>query len=484
MNPTALSLTQAHKLLRSKEISSLELVTAYLDRIRKYNSELNSYVLVNEEYAIAEAKKRDASGDFSHPLAGIPYALKDNFCSKESISQAGSHILDGFQAPYEATVVQKLREHGAIILGKTNTDEFTMGASTETSYFGPTKNPWDLSRVAGGSSGGSAAAVAADLSVFALGTDTGGSIRQPAALCGCVGLKPTYGRNSRYGVMPMVSSLDTIGPLTKTVEDTALLMQVLAGRDIHDSTTADVPVPDYMNGLKKDLKGLKIGLPQEYFVDGMAEGVKKSVNDAIEVLKKLGAEVIKVNLPHTKYALAVYHTVGPLEISANMARFDGIRYGLKGEGAKDLVDYYRKVRNAGFGEEVKIRITIGRLIDAIGYADKFYKKARQVQALMKRDFDQAFEKVDILVAPTSPTVAFKIGEKTHDPVAMYLSDIFTMPINLTAMPAISVPCGMSEDLPVGLQFIGKQFDEETVLRAAHQYEKAVEWSGLKPSLLN
>lgn len=479
---TQLSLTQTHEKLKSKEISCVELVQAYVDRIKKYNDDMNALVAVNEEYALEEAKQRDEGGGFSHPLAGIPFVLKDNYCSDESVSQAGSHILDGFQAPYDATSVKRMKDCGAIVLGKGNTDEFTMGASTETSYFGVTKNPWDLERVAGGSSGGPAASVAADLCVFSLGTDTGGSIRQPASLVGCTGLKPTYGRTSRYGVMSMASSLDTIGPLTKTVEDTALILKELAGRDVQDSTTADVPVPDYLEEIKKDVKGMKIGMPKEYFVDGMEEGVKKSIEEAIDQLKSLGAEIVEVSLPHTKYALAVYHTIGPLEISANMARYDGIRYGLKGEGAEDLVDYYRKVRNEGFGEEVKIRITIGRLIDAIGYADKFYKKARKVQALMKRDFDEVFEKVDVLVCPTSPSVAFKIGEKTHDPVAMYLSDIFTMPINLTGMPAISIPSRPSDNLPVGLQFIGNQFEEEKVLRVAHQYQIATEWASMRPEM--
>lgn len=479
---TQLSIVETNQKLKNKEISCVELTQAYIDRIKEVDPKLNSYVHHNEEGALEEAKKHDESGDFSNPLSGIPMSLKDAFCSTETPSTAASKILEGFQPPYDATSVKKLKENGVIILGKTNTDEFMMGSSTETSCYGPTKNPWDTDRVPGGSSGGPAAATGADLNVFSLGTDTGGSIRVPAAMCGCVGFKPTYGRISRFGVIAMSSSLDTVGPFTKTVEDAAITLNAMAGHDVQDKTTAEVEVKDYTQCLQKDIKGMKIGMPKELFGEGIDDEVRKAVEDAVKVLKDLGAEIKEVSLPHSKYSLSVYHTIVPLEVSANMARYDGIRYGMKGEDPKDLIDMYKKVRNAGFGEEVKRRIAIGRLIDAIGYSDKYYAQARKVQALIKRDFDEAFQECDTLVAPTIPSIAFKIGERVDDPMKMYMTDALVNPANLAAIPAISVPCGLVEGMPVGMQFMSPQFTEEIILQAAHNYEKATEWHKQKPNL--
>jgi aspartyl-tRNA(Asn)/glutamyl-tRNA(Gln) amidotransferase subunit A len=423
---TQLSLKDTHQKLKNKEVSCKELTQAYFDRIKLVDDKLNSYVCLNEEGALKQAEEIDTKGSFENPLMGIPISLKDSFCSTET--------------------------------------------------------PWDTSRVPGGSSGGPATATAADLNTFSLGTDTGGSIRQPASMCGCVGFKPTYGRISRFGVIAMSSSLDTVGTLNKTVEDAAIILNAMAGHDVNDLTTAKKDVPDYTANLNQDIKGMKIGIPKEFYLDGMESGVQKAVEEAIETLKKMGAEIVEVSIPHAKYTLSVYHTIVPLEVSANMARYDGIRYGLKGESPEDLIDTYKKVRNAGFGEEVKRRIAIGRLIDAIGYSDKYYSQARKVQALIRQDFNTVFESVDALVTPTSMMVAFKIGEKIDDPMKMYMSDLLVNPASVAAMPAVSVPCGFSKNMPVGLQFIGKQWDEETVLRVGHQYQLHTDWHTKKPSL--
>jgi len=481
-NLHTLNILEAHAKLKSKEISAEELTKACLNQIKKYNDKFNIFTVINEKQALQQSKKIDKESNFNHPLKGIPYALKDNFCSLDTPSTASSQMLEGFQSPYEATVVKKLKKVGAISLGKTNTDEFTMGSSTETSYYGPTKNPWDKNRVAGGSSGGPTAAVAADMCLFALGTDTGGSIRQPSALCGTVGLKVSYGRTSRFGVMSMASSLDTIGPIGKTVADTATILKTIAGRDIHDSTTPDIPVPDYSAALTGNIKGLKIGIPKEYFVEGMEIGVTKSVQNSIEKLKELGAEIINISLPHTKYVLPVYYVVASLEVSSNMARYDGIRYGLKSSKAKNLLDHYFQLRSKGFGSEVKRRVMIGTYIHSLGYDGAYYIKAQKVRTLLKQDYSEAYKKVDVILTPISPTTAFKIGEKHSDPITMYLCDIFTVSANLVGMPSISIPCGFSNNLPVGLQIIGPQFKEEIVLKTADAYEKNTTWHLQKPNL--
>ena len=490
--PNSLTITQAHEKLKNKEVSCTELVQSCLDAIDEKNPELNAVVYVNKDEALKKAKEVDTKGDFSHPLTGIPYLAKDVFCEKGVPTTGCSNILRGedggrtYRPPYDSTTTKRLNAAGAISLGKANTDEFTMGASTETSCYGVTKNPHDTSRVAGGSSGGPAAAVAADMCTFALGTDTGGSIRQPAGFCGCTGMRVTYGRTSRFGVMSMASSLDTIGALTKNAEDTATVLQTIAGHDHFDSTTSNRPVPDYRKSLTDGIKGMKIGLPKEYFIDGLDPEVEKSVREAAKKLEELGAKIVDISLPHTKYALATYYILCPSEVSSNMARYDGIRFGhsvsyndvtpssarLEAEARiEGLTEYYEKVRSEGFGDEVKRRIMLGTFALSAGYFDAYYRKAQKVRTLVKKDFEDAFKKVDAIVSPISPTPAFTIGSHTDDPVAMYLEDIFSVPQVLAGIPCISVPCNESKnDLPIGLQIMGKQFDEEGVLSVAYAYQ--------------
>lgn len=482
-----LTIAQAHEKLRSKEISAEDLVKASIDRIEAVNGELNAVVHKNFDRALDTAKKVDAAGVFDHPLTGIPYIAKDVFCEEGVPTTACSNILRNngkdYTPPFNSTTTNRLNAVGAISIAKANTDEFTMGASTETSCFGPTRNPWDTSRVAGGSSGGSAAAVAADMSIFALGTDTGGSIRQPAGFCSCTGIRTTYGRTSRFGVMSMASSLDTIGPFGKTVEDLAIILQAIAGKDPMDGTTGNVTVPDYRAALTGDVKGLKIGLPKEYFIDGMHKDVEASVREAAKVLESLGAELVEISLPHTKYAVATYYVITPCEVSSNMARYDGVRYGHSVEAPKDLIEYYHRVRSEGFGTEVQRRIMIGTYALSAGYYDAYYRQAQKVRTILKQEFDDAFKTVDLILSPTSPTPSFKVGAHADDPVAMYLEDVFLCAQPMAGIPCMSVPCGFSSDnLPIGLQLMGRQWDEATVLRAGDAYEKATEWHKQKPKL--
>ncbi|TSC90935.1 MAG: aspartyl-tRNA(Asn)/glutamyl-tRNA (Gln) amidotransferase subunit A [Parcubacteria group bacterium Gr01-1014_2] len=480
-----------------KEFSPEELRGEFLKLIKKENSKLNAYLEVFRKAGPASphphsAQSADlrAMGDpqSSHPLSGVPCAIKDNILIDGTRCTAGSKILENYVSVYDATVTKKLREAGAVFLGKTNLDEFAMGSSTENSAFGPVKNPHDLTRVPGGSSGGSAAAVAAGMAVFALGSDTGGSIRLPASFCGVVGLKPTYGRVSRFGLMAMASSLDQIGPITKNAYDAALVLNVIAGQDRFDSTSALKEVPDYTSGIDKSIKGLKIGIPKEYFAvpseasgegggKGLDDDVRNAVNKAISRLQNLGAEIIDISLPHSEYALAVYYIIMPCEVSSNLARYDGIKYGkskIQNPKSKTLMDVYLKTRGEGFGEEARRRIMLGTYALSAGYYDAYYKKALEVRTLIKKDFDEAFKKVDLIAGPTAPTVAFKLGEKIKDPLEMYLSDVYTVAINLAGVPAMSIPCGIvskeGSNLPVGLQLIGKPFDEATILRVAFNYE--------------
>ncbi len=470
-----LNLVETKKLLEEKRASSKEVAADYLNRIEKIDSKVESYLFVNEK--IQDENKEGV-------LAGIPIAHKDVFDTAGMPTTAASKILENYIPPFDATSVVKLKNAGSVILGKVNTDEFTMGASTETSAFKKTKNPWDLSRVPGGSSGGSAAAVAADLCCFATATDTGGSIRQPASFCGVTGLKPTYGRISRYGVISMASSLDTIGVVTKTVKDAAIALEVLVGQDSKDATTSNVKVERYSANLKTDLKNLKIGIPKEYFIDGLDSAVEKVIREAIENLKKLGAEIVEISLPHTEFAVATYYVVASSEISANMARFDGIRYGptIKNEEAKDLVELYFENRTRGFGDEVKRRIMLGTFMLSAGYADKLYKKALQVRTLIKKDFDKVFEKVDLIATSTAPTTAFRLGERISDPLQMYLADVFTAPASLAGVPAISIPAGLVNNLPVGLQLITNQFEESKLLAAAHAFQNSTDFHLQRPNL--
>jgi aspartyl-tRNA(Asn)/glutamyl-tRNA(Gln) amidotransferase subunit A len=487
-----LTITQAHDQLKKRSISSTELVQSCIDRIEAVDGTLNAIVHRSFERALEVAKKIDSKGTFDHPLAGIPYFVKDVYCEEGVPTTACSNILrkKEYRPPFTATTIRRLHAVGAISLGKTNTDEFTMGASTETSCYGVTRNPWDTTRVAGGSSGGSAAAVAADECIFALGTDTGGSIRQPAGFCGCIGMRVTYGRTSRYGVMSMASTLDTIGALTKNVEDYALVLQTIAGQDPHDATTSRVPVPDYRAALQKGIQGLRIGLPKEYFIKGLDPEVEAAVQEAAKTMEKLGAKLSEVSLPHTQYGVATYYVICPCEVSSNMARFDGIRYGHTVKDPKDLMDYYVRVRSEGFGPEVKRRIMIGTYALSAGYYDAYYRQALKVRTIIKRDFEKAFDQVDVILSPISPTPAFKVGAHTDDPVAMYLEDVFTVTQVLAGIPCLSVPCGFTkgvtpssvEGLPIGLQLMGPQWGEETLLRAAYAYEQATGWSNKKPKL--
>ncbi|MEK7516620.1 MAG: Asp-tRNA(Asn)/Glu-tRNA(Gln) amidotransferase subunit GatA [Patescibacteria group bacterium] len=478
-----LTIAEATDGLRKKKFSSVELTKSCLERIRAVDEKIHAFLQVDGDTALEAARLSDGrigAGD-AGPMTGIPLAVKDNMAVAGTRTTAGSKILENYTAAYDATVIAKLREAGAVFLGKTNMDEFAMGSSTETSAFGATKNPWDLSRVPGGSSGGSAAAVAGDMCLAALGSDTGGSIRQPAALTGCVGLKPSYGRVSRYGLLALASSLDQIGPFAKTVSDARELFNALIGKDPKDATTREENFASPARP-KKGLKGMRLGIPKEYFVSGMDTGVESAVREAIAQLEGMGAEVKEVSLPHTEYALAVYYVLMPAEASSNLARYDGIRFGFSAPEAKSLRDVYFESRGRGFGREVRRRIMLGTYALSAGYYDAYYRKAQQVRTLVRRDFDNAFADVDCIVTPTSPTTAFSIGEKFDDPLTMYLSDIYTVSVNVAGLPAISVPCGFSESLPVGLQLIAQDFDEETLFAVASAYEAATEWHKQKPKL--
>lgn len=479
-----LTLTEAAAKLRSGEITSVALTEAMLARIEKYNPSLNAFLYVNADGALEQAKQADAriAANDASPLTGIPIAVKDVICVKGLPATAGSRILQNYRPPYNATVVEKLNAAGAVILGKTNTDEFAMGSSTENSAFGPAHNPWDTSRVPGGSSGGSAVAVSAGLAYGALGTDTGGSVRQPGSLCGIVGLKPSYGRVSRFGLIAFASSLDQVGVLARSAEDAATLFQVIAGPDPNDGTSMPTPVPDYRAELSGDLKGLRIGLPKEYFVSGVQSEVSAAVTNAVKALEALGAEVREVSLPHTDLALSTYYIIAPAEASANLARFDGVRFGPRAE-ASGMWDEYRKTRGEGFGPEVKRRIMLGTYALSTGYYDAYYLQAQKVRTLIKGDFDKAFTEVDVIACPTAPTTAFKIGEKVNDPLAMYLEDVFTLPGSLAGIPGVSINCGFDEaNLPIGLQLMGPAFTEERLLRVAHRYQQATEWHKKTPAL--
>ena len=481
-----LTIREVSELIRKKEVSPVELTQTILKRIEEVEGKLNSYITVLSDEALRSAKEAEkliSSGTYHGPLHGVPISLKDIFVMKGVRTTCGSKILENFVSPYDATVTKKLKRAGTVIVGKNNMDEFAMGSSTENSYFGPTKNPWDLERVPGGSSGGSAASVSASLSFASVGTDTGGSIRQPASLCGIVGLKPTYGRVSRFGMMAFASSLDQAGPLTKTVEDTALMLNAIAGGDLRDSTSVHVPVSDYTKHLNGEIKGVRIGVPKEYFIKGIDVEIEESVKKAVALVEDLGGVVEEISLPHTKFAVSSYYLLAPSEASSNLARYDGVRYGFRVPDAKSLKDVYFRSRAQGFGTEVKRRIMIGTYALSAGYYDAYYLKAQRVRTLIKRDFEEAFKKVDVIMTPTSPEPAFKIGEKTDDPLKMYLSDIFTIPCNLAGLPGISIPCGFtSVGLPIGLQILGKPFDEETPLRVAHAYEQHTDWREKRPQI--
>ncbi len=473
-----LTVHQALEALRRGDFSSVQLTQAYLDRIERLEPTVQAYLTVTPDRALADAKRADQrrSRGQEAPLLGVPIALKDIFCTTDIETTCASRILKGFVPPYDATVAARLSDAGAVLLGKTNMDEFAMGSSTENSAFKLTHNPWDVTRVPGGSSGGSAASVTAGMAAASLGTDTGGSIRQPAALCGVVGMKPTYGRVSRYGVVAFASSLDQVGPFARDVPDVALMLEVIAGHDPCDSTSLRDPVPAYSTQLDSDLKNLRVGVPDEYFVAGMEPGVEHSVRQAVDTLGELGARVEMVSLPHTEHALAVYYLIAPAEASANLARYDSVKYGYRAPEPDSVLDSYLNTRGEGFGPEVKRRIMLGTYALSSGYYDAYYLKAQKVRTLIKEDFDRAFERFDILVAPTSPTVAFPLGAKTADPLTMYLSDVCTLPVNLAGLPGLSIPCGLSAGLPVGLQMIGPALGEDTLLRAAAAYERASGWN--------
>ncbi len=475
------TLHDARDRLRARETSSSELTDAYLERIGALDSGIGAYLTLDPEGARAAAREADRRlrrGD-APSLCGVPWACKDVISTRGVETTAGSRILEGYRPPFDATVVARLRSAGAVMLGKTNCDEFAMGSSNENSAYGPVRNPWDRSRVPGGSSGGSAAAVAAELALFALGTDTGGSVRQPASLCGIVGLRPSYGRVSRYGVVAFSSSQDQVGPLTRDVRDAALVMNVIAGHDPLDGTTVPGPAEEYTRELGTDVRGLRLGVPKEYLVKGTEPGVERAFRAAVEELEHLGARVEEVSLPLTDLALAVYYVISPAECSANLARYDGVRFGPRIVG-KNYLDTYRRTRGAGFGPEVKRRIMLGTYALSAGYYDAYYKKAQQVRTLIKREFDEVLSRVDLLVTPTSPTVAFPLGAKTADPLAMYLADVDTLPVNIAGLPGVSIPCGLSDGLPVGLQVIGKAFDEARLLRVAYAYERATPHHALRP----
>ncbi len=472
--------------LEAGDWSARELVTAYAARAKDGQKGTHAFVDVHEESALAAAEESDrrrAGGESRSRFDGVPIAVKDNLMVAGHRATAGSAILKDYVAPYDATVVDRLKRAGGIVIGKTNMDEFAMGSSTETSYMGVTRNPWDLKRIPGGSSGGSAAAVAADECIAALGSDTGGSIRQPAAHCGVVGMKPTYGRVSRYGLVAFASSLDQIGPITKDVTDCALLLNAISGHDPRDSTSVKIPAPDFTSALTGEIRGLTIGVPAEYFVEGIQPEVEDAVRAALALLEGRGAVIKEVSLPHAGYAIATYYILATAEASSNLARYDGVKYGYRTDDSADLMEMYMKTRAQGFGPEVKRRIMLGTYVLSSGYYDAYYRKAQQVRTLIKNDFDQAFQTCDVLITPTSPTTAFRIGEKINDPLQMYLSDIFTISVNLAGIPGISIPCGLdSSGLPIGLQVLGRHFDEEAVLRTAYAYEQQTDWHKRQPEL--
>ncbi len=481
-----LTIHELHDLLVKKEVTSREVTEGLYRRIKETDVKIRAYLMMTEEEAFRQADQVDqkiAKGEGIEDLAGIPLGLKDILCTKGVRTTCGSKILENYVPFYDGTVVRKLKERDAVILGKLNMDEFAMGSSTENSGFQITRNPWDLNRIPGGSSGGSAAAVAAHECIAALGTDTGGSIRQPAACCGVVGMKPTYGRVSRYGLVAFASSLDQIGPITKDVEDCAILMNAISGYDPHDSTSINREVPDYRQSLINDVRGIRIGIPDEYFIEGMDPDVERSVTKAIALFKDWGAEVKRISLPHTEYAVAIYYIICTAEASSNLARYDGVKYGLRSKGYRDLMEMYTQSRAKGFGKEVKRRIILGTYVLSAGYYDAYYRKASQVRTLIRGDFEEAFRQVDVIIAPTAPTPAFKIGEKVEDPLQMYLSDIHTIPVNLAGIPGISIPCGFShEDLPIGLQIMGRHFDEGMLLRVAYTFEQKTDFHLKKPPI--
>jgi aspartyl-tRNA(Asn)/glutamyl-tRNA(Gln) amidotransferase subunit A len=482
-----LSLIELQRKFKAGEVTAAEIVRAYSLRISQIEPKVRAFVTHTQESTSMQAESLDQklkSWRKTMPLSGMPLAIKDNICTDGVPTTCSSRMLQNFVPPYDATVIAKLRAQDYILLGKTNLDEFAMGSSTENSAFGPSRNPWNLQCVPGGSSGGSAAAVAAEECAAALGSDTGGSIRQPAAFCGVVGLKPTYGRVSRYGLVAFASSLDQIGPITRNVSDAAFLLGAIAGHDPLDSTSIDRPVPDYLKSLqKRDLKSLRVGVPVEFFTEGLDPEVEQAVRSAIEELRHLGAEVKEVRLPRTDAAVAVYYVIATAEASSNLARFDGVKFGFRAKETKDLLELYIKTRQEGFGPEVKRRIMLGTYVLSAGYYDAYYGKAQAVRTLVCQDFEAAFKEVDLIVTPTTPTPAFKLGEKSEDPLQMYLSDVFTISVNLAGLPAISLPCGFSKaGMPIGLQLIGRAFEEETVLRAAHAYEQSAQWHQKKPTI--
>jgi len=474
-----------HEMLLRKEVTCREVTESVLRRIEKVEDRIHAYItrmpeLAMEQAALADARfqKREAG-----PFTGIPLAIKDLICTQGVRTTCGSHILENFIPSYDATVIEKLKAAGAVFVGKANMDEFAMGSSTENSFFGPTHNPWDLTRIPGGSSGGSAAAVAADECIASLGSDTGGSIRQPAACCGIVGLKPTYGRVSRFGLVAFASSLDQIGPFGKDVRDVALLLNVISGHDSRDSTSVDTLVPDYTRALIDDVRSMVLGVPRECFIEGIDPEVESAVRQAIQTLEKGGAKVVEVSLPHSAYALAVYYIIAPAEASSNLARYDGVKYGLRAKGNRDLLEMYKETRSQGFGAEVKRRIMLGTYALSAGYYEAYYRKASQVRTLIREDFQKAFSQCDVLLMPTAPTPAFKLGEKVDDPLQMYLSDIFTIPCNLAGLPGLSLPCGFSQQgLPIGLQILANHFREEKIFRVAYAYEQNTEFHRRKPKL--
>ena len=485
MELNRLTIHELQNFIRSGEVTSTDIVASVFKRIDAVEKDVHAYITLMKEYAFEEALKadKDIKEGKVKPLTGIPVALKDIVCMKGFLTTCGSHILHNYIPPYDATVVEKLKDSGAVFTGKTNMDEFAMGSSTETSYFGITRNPWDLDRIPGGSSGGSAAAVAADLCIASIGSDTGGSIRQPAALCGVVGMKPTYGRVSRYGLIAFASSLDQIGSFTKDVEDCAIMMNALAGYDPRESTSVPMDVPDYREFLSRGIEGWRVGIPKEYFIEGIDPEVEESVRKTITVIEGLGAKCIEMSLPHTEYCLAVYYIIAPAEASSNLARYDGVKYGFRSQESRDLLDMYKKTRSEGFGAEVKRRIMIGTYALSSGYYDAYYKKASQVRALIKRDFEEAFKQCDVILTPTSPTPAFKIGEKTEDPLQMYLSDIFTISANLAGIPGVSVPCGFTrEGLPIGVQFLAGHFEEGKLIQISSAFEKHANLEKRRPAL--
>ena len=478
---------ELHALLTSKEISAEEIARSVLDRVDRVEEQVKSYITLLPEKALEKAREVDrkiSRGEKISPLAGIPGAIKDVLSTKEIETTCGSKILKGYVPPFDATAVEKLHAQDMVMIGKTNCDEFAMGSSTENSSYYPTRNPWNLDTVPGGSSGGSASAVAAGQAIYSLGTDTGGSVRQPASFCGVVGMKPTYGRVSRYGLIALASSLDQIGPFTKDVRDCALVMNAISGHDGLDSTSARMDVPDYTESLVNDVRGLRIGVPKEYFAEGIEPEVREAIEKCLKQLEAMGATCEETSLPHSKYALATYYLIQPSECSSNLAKYDGVRYGYRSDKAEDIVEMYKNTRSEGFGKEVKRRIMLGTYALSSGYYDAYYLKALRVRTLIRQDFEKAFEKYDVLITPTSPTVAFKFGDKTENPLSMYLSDICTIPINLAGIPGMSIPCGFSDGLPIGLQILGKPYAEDTMIRVAYSIEQNNEFHLARPALMN